>query len=174
MIYFAIQSTFMNIVKPAHPLVRNVRRWLIFFIAALLLSGLTAFPIESELAWVCSWWPEQESVFYHWLWNNYTAIKMTNEQFPALAYGYDWLAFAHIVIAIAFSGAYKDPLRNIWIFQFGMISCLLIIPLALIAGAVRGIPWFWQLIDISFGVFGIIPLMVCYRKIKRLEKMKAI
>jgi Na+/melibiose symporter-like transporter len=65
-------------------------------------------------------------------------------------------------------------LRNIWIFQFGMVSCLLIIPLALIAGAVRGIPWFWQLIDISFGVFGIIPLMVCYRKIKRLEKMKAI
>lgn len=143
---------------------------MIFFIVALVLSGLTAFPIESELAWVCSWWPEHESAFYHWISKNYNAIAETNKLYPSLAYGYDWLAFAHIVIAIAFIGAYKDPVRNIWIIQFGLIACLLIVPVALIAGSIRGIPWYWQLIDISFGVFGSIPLFICYRKVRLWEK----
>jgi len=45
-----------------------------------------------------------------------------------------------------------------------------VIPLALIAGAIRGIPLGWQLIDMSFGVFGIIPLIIVFRLIKRLER----
>lgn len=157
-------------MTPKPILLKSIRRWMIFFMIALVLSGLTAFPIESELAWVCSWWPENESAFYHWISKNYNAISKTNELYPSLAYGYDWLAFAHIVIAIAFIGAFKDPVRNIWIIQFGLISCLLIVPLALIAGGIRGIPWYWQLIDISFGVFGSIPLFICFRKARLLEK----
>lgn len=155
---------------PSYLLIRSIRRWLIFFIIALLLSGLTAFPLETELAWACSWWPEKQSAFYYWLFSTYTAIKTTNAAYPSLAYGYDWLAFAHIVIAIAFVGPYKDPVRNVWVIRFGMISCVLIFPLALIAGQIRGIPFFWQLIDMSFGVVGLIPLTICLHKIKLLEK----
>ena len=151
---------------------KSIRKWIIFFILALALSGITAFPIESELAWVCSWWPENHSAFYRWINKNYNAIRSTNAAHPSLAYGYDWLAFAHLVIAVAFYGVYKDPVRNIWIIQFGLIACLMIIPLALIAGAVRDIPWFWQLIDISFGVFGSIPLLICLKKIRALEKLQ--
>jgi hypothetical protein len=67
---------------------------------------------------------------------------------PFIACGTDWLAFAHLVIAIAFWGPVRDPVRNIWVVQFGMTACL-----AVVAGPVRGIPWWWwQLIDISFGV----------------------
>jgi hypothetical protein len=62
-------------------------------------------------------------------------------------YGTDWLAFAHIVIAIAFIGPLRDPVRNIWVIEFGMIACVLVIPLALIAGRIREIPFFWQLIN---------------------------
>jgi hypothetical protein len=40
----------------------------------------------------------------------YDALAMTNRQYPFLAYGADWLAFAHLVIAIAFVGPYHDPL----------------------------------------------------------------
>jgi hypothetical protein len=43
-----------------------------------------------------------------------------------------------------------------------------VVPLALIAGPIRGLPWWWLLIDISFGVFGIIPLLVAYKYIRRL------
>jgi hypothetical protein len=35
-----------------------------------------------------------------------------------------------------------------------------VIPLALIAGAIRQIPFYWRVIDCSFGVFGIIPLLL--------------
>ncbi|MBT2517610.1 hypothetical protein J7E29_09220 [Streptomyces sp. ISL-90] len=53
--------------------------------------------------------------------------------------------------------------------QFGFIACLGIIPLALIAGGIRGIPLGWQLIDISFGVLGAVPLYFAWRLTRRLE-----
>ncbi|MCF6406392.1 hypothetical protein L3C95_26085 [Chitinophaga filiformis] len=149
---------------------KEIKGWLIFFIVSLFLSGITAFPVETELRWVCSWCPEQYSPFYKWLNTCYLAVKNTNEQYPYLAYGYDWLAFAHIVIAIAFIGPLKDPVKNIWIIEFGCIACILIIPLAFIAGYIRQIPVFWRLIDCSFGIIGIIPLLICHRRIKQLEK----
>jgi hypothetical protein len=85
-----------------------------------------------------------------------------------MAYGTDWLAFAHLVIAVAFWGPLRDPVRNVWVVQFGMIACLAVIPLALIAGPIRGIPVWWRLIDISFGVVGLVPLLFAYSGIRRL------
>jgi hypothetical protein len=82
-------------------------------------------------------------------------------------YGTDWLAFGHLMIAIAFIGPLRDPVRNIWVVEFGMIACVLVIPAALICGFVRGIPFFWRLIDCSFGVFGIVPLYLAWRLIRR-------
>lgn len=151
---------------------KSIRRWLIFFIVALVLSGITASPIETELRWVCSWWPERTSSFYQWLSGCYNAIHDINLKYPFLAYGYDWLSFAHVVIAIAFIGPLKDPVRNIWVIDFGRIACLLIIPLALIAGEIRGIPFYWRMLDCSFGIIGIIPLTICYNKIRMLEKLQ--
>jgi hypothetical protein len=87
-----------------------------------------------------------------------------------LAYGYDWLAFAHFVLAILFIGPLKDPVRNKWVIEFGMIACVLIIPFAFIAGHFRGIPVGWRLIDCAFGVIGIIPLSICLSKIIMVEK----
>ncbi|MBL8056454.1 MAG: hypothetical protein JNK29_07130, partial [Anaerolineales bacterium] len=52
--------------------------------------------------------------------------------------------------------------------EFGMIACGLLLPLALICGPLRGIPPFWIAIDCSFGVFGVIPLVLAHRQIKRL------
>ena len=88
------------------------------------------------------------------------------------AYGDDWLAFAHLVIAVAFIGPLRDPVRNKWVIEFGMIACVLVFPLAFVAGAVRGIPIFWRLIDCSFGVVGLVPLSLCYRRIGILEEIK--
>lgn len=79
--------------------------------------------------------------------------------------------FAHLVIAVAFYGPYRDPVRNIWVVEFGMIACAGIIPLALICGPIRGIPLWWSVIDMSFGVFGVIPLYVVRKRIKRLEAL---
>jgi hypothetical protein len=37
----------------------------------------------------------------------------------------------------------------------------------------RGIPFGWSLIDMSFGVIGIIPLIIVLRLIRRLESEQA-
>jgi hypothetical protein len=151
---------------------KKIKRWLIFLMAGLVLSGATAFPIESELAIAMNNIDLFSPKMQHWLTTIYTAVKNTNAQYPYLSYGTDWLAFAHIVMAIAFIGPLRDPVRNIWVLQFGMIACVLIFPLAFIAGPIRHIPLFWQLVDCSFGVVGIIPLYIAYRNTKKLEYLK--
>lgn len=139
-----------------------------FFITALFLSGLTAIPIDYELTILLKYF-SPGGFMYYWLQKVLSAYKEVNEQHSFLLYGYDWLAFAHFVLAILFIGPYRNPVKNIWVIEFGIIACVLIFPLAFIAGHFRGIPIGWQLIDCSFGVFGFIPLWICYRKAKQLE-----
>jgi len=148
---------------------KSIRNWVLFFMIALMLSGITAFALETELAWMDHFFSGSHTAFYFWIHKVYVALRETNIQYPFLAYGYDWLAFAHLVIAVAFFGLLKDPVKNKWLIQFGRISCCMIFPLAFIAGHARGIPFYWQLIDCSFGVVGLIPLTICYRKIEQLE-----
>ena len=129
-------------------LMRRIRLLIVFFILALVASGLTAFPLQSELALldsvagegstVQSWCPSMAK----WISHVHVGVVDTYQQYPFMAYGTDWLAFAHIVIAVAFIGPLRDPVKNVWVIEFGMIACLLVIPLAVICGPLRGIPWF--------------------------------
>jgi hypothetical protein len=152
----------------------RIRAWLWVFVVGLILSGVTAFPLEAELRWFAGLIDADaraaSSPFAAWILKVREGVVETNARFPFMAYGTDWLAFAHLVLAVAFIGPLRDPVRNIWVIEFGMIACVMVIPLALIAGEVRAIPFGWRLIDCSFGVFGIIPLWICRREIKRLER----
>lgn len=158
-------------MQRSESLKKAIRIWIILFIIALILSGVTAFALETELAWLNSLFENKTGGLSVWLQKVYTALHQTNLNYPFLAYSYDWLAFAHIVIAVAFIGPLKDPVRNKWIIHFGMIACGMIFPLAFIAGHIRKIPFYWQLIDCSFGVIGIVPLYICHKKIELLEKI---
>jgi hypothetical protein len=150
----------------------KIRFLIIFFIVALVLSGLTAFPIETQLAMICKNIELLPNFLQAWVSKVYLAVKNTNAAYPYLAYGTDWLAFAHIVIGVIFIGPLRDPVKNIWVIQFGMIACAMVLPLAFIAGPIRGIPFYWQLIDSSFGVIGCIPLFICYKYILKLEAIE--
>lgn len=150
--------------------IKQTRRCIIFFIIALFLSGLTAIPLESELAFLSRCFSPNTAIG-DWLQRVHLAIVSINKQYPFLAYGYDWLAFAHFVLAILFIGPLKDPVKNKWVIEFGMIACVLIIPFAFIAGHFRGIPIGWRLIDCAFGVIGLVPLSICLGKIAQLERM---
>jgi hypothetical protein len=55
-----------------------------------------------------------------------------------------------------------------------MIACVLVIPLALIFGPIRGIPFFHRLIDCSFGVVGIIPLWIVRNMIRQMAHVESI
>ena len=72
------------------------------------------------------------------------------------------------MLEVLFIGTLKNPVKNIWVIEFGIIACVMIFSLALIAGSIRDIPFFWQLIDCSFGAIGLVPLIICYLKIKNL------
>ncbi|TXS57146.1 hypothetical protein [Streptomyces sp. t39] len=159
-------------------LVRGIRVWLVFFVVCLVLSGATAFPLVTEMRWVegllsssLSPVPEHLPGLMDWVGKVREGLDATDERYPFVLYGTDWLAFAHLVIAVAFYGPYRDPVRNIWVIEFGMIACAGVIPLALICGPLRGIPFWWSVIDMSFGVFGVIPLQIVRRRIKRLEAL---
>ena len=150
-------------------LIVKIRLMILFFMVALVLSGVTAFPVETELRWLLSHPLLVPSFAEKWLQDVYNALVETNAKYPMLAYGYDWLAFAHIVIAMAFVGPCKDPVKNCWIIDWATLACIAVFPLALIAGPIRHVPFFHILIDCSFGVVGIIPLLICKRWIKKLK-----
>ena len=145
-----------------------IRNWLKIFITVLFISGLTAIPVEPELTYVVNHFPFEGSI-KGWLQEVLIGIQHTSNDYPFLFYGYDWLAFAHFVLAILFIGPFRDPVKNKWVIEFGIIACILIIPFAMIAGHFRGMPFWWRLIDCSFGIIGLFPLLICLKNIKRLE-----
>ena len=157
-------------------ILHKLRLLLGLFTTALILSGLTAFPLKSEMEHVVAIRglehvapAEAGNGFDRWILTVRDGLRESYARYPWLAYGTDWLAFAHLVIAVFFIGAFIDPVRNVWILQAGIIACVLVVPLALIGGAVRQIPIGWRLIDCSFGVFGVIPLLYSLRLTRSLE-----
>jgi hypothetical protein len=163
-------------MKNQNALQRRIRFLLIFFIFALTAAGLTAVPLRWELKLLNQWFGLNSFLYQffpamaEWISRVNDSVQNGYRQFPLLAYGTDWLAFAHIVIAVAFIGPLRDPIRNIWVIEFGMIACILILPWALIFGVMRSIPMFWTFIDMSFGILGIIPLWLVRRDTLQLAK----
>jgi hypothetical protein len=150
-------------------------RWLTWlFILGLFVSGVTAIPLLPEVNWLANNFAGdgKSSLLAEWLLRVRGALAQTQAQHPFLFYGTDWLAFGHFAIAIAFVGALRNPVRNRWLFDFGLIACVLVVPYAFAFGGLRGIPIWWRLVDCSFGVFGFIPLWLCRRWAMELETMK--
>ena len=149
---------------------KQIRYIIIFFMVALIFSGATAIPAETELTLLLNYIPA-DSAIGSLLATVLEAVKDTGAHYPFLFYGNDWLAFAHFVIAVTFIGVLKDPVKNIWVLEFGMIACMMVLPFAMIAGGMRGLPIWWRLIDCSFGVIGFIPLWACRVKTLKLERL---
>ncbi|GAA2269607.1 MULTISPECIES: hypothetical protein [Kitasatospora] len=154
---------------------RRIRTWLWIFVVCLVLSGLTAFPLQTESRWLAELiggspvghaFPAATA----WAERIRDGLADTNARYPFLAYGTDWLAFAHLVIAAAFWGPIQNPVRNVWVVRWAVTACAGIIPLALICGPLRGIPLAWRFVDMSFGVVGVVPLLIVLRAIRRLER----
>lgn len=159
---------------------RRIKRWTWFFIIGLVISGATAIPLVTELDLLVRWCGIEgqtsttaSNTLVRWLLTTREALQDTAARHPMLFYGTDWLAFGHFVIAVAFLGVLRDPVRNRWLFNFGLIACAMVIPFALGFGAIRGIPFWWRLIDCSFGVLGAIPLWYCRKWSLLLEQADA-
>lgn len=159
------------------PLLFRYRLCLGLFIIGLTLSGITAFPLLTEMRLLASWLGITNAADYqnltglqHWIAYVLFGLEETNARFPFLAYGTDWLAFGHLCIAVFFIRPLFKPLESDWVLKCGLICCVAVIPLALIAGHVRGIPLYWRLIDCSFGVLGTIPLLICLKLTRQAKR----
>ena len=165
----------MNVTR-IELLQRRIRLLTWLFIAGLALSGATAIPLQWELdisarilGVADSSSGDTANGLTEWILKVRDALRDTNAKYPFIGYGFDWLAFGHFMIAIAFVGALRDAARNVWLFQFGMIACVLVVPYAFFFGGLRGIPIYWRLIDCSFGVVGFFPLWLCHRWTRELD-----
>lgn len=159
---------------------RRLRNWTWLFIVGLVLSGVTAIPIQAEFDWLASFLGSDfggggivPEIIAKWLAHAYVGISVTSRSAPFVWYGTDWLAFGHLVIALSFAGALRDPVRNRWLYQFAMLACVAVVPWALVFGGLRGIPVWWRLVDCSFGVIGFIPAWRCWGWSGQLEQLKA-
>ena len=136
---------------------RKIRTLIGIFIVALVLSGITAFPLLHELNFLVRLLGADapghpEGGLHWWIRTVRDGLADTDARHPWMAYGTDWLAFAHLAIAVFFIGPWRDPVRNIWILHAGLIACIGVVVLALVCGPIRGIPLYWRLIDCSFGI----------------------
>ena len=141
-----------------------------------MLSGVTAFPLLVELRILATALGAGDahnadgySGVTYWILTVRHGLEHTYASYPWIAYGTDWLAFGHLVIAMFFVGPLINPRSGRPVIYTGIIACIAVIPLAMICGPLRGIPLYWRLVDCSFGVFGVIPLLYCLRLIRRIE-----
>ena len=123
-------------------LLSRIRLLTQLFIIGLFLSGATALPLDGEVNFLVAQLHADgnTAAWAQWLVRVNNALAQTRVQHPFLFYGTDWLAFGHFMIALVFVGALRDPVRNKWLFDFGLMACVLVIPYAMIFGEVRGIP----------------------------------
>ncbi len=147
----------------------NISIWIT--IVGLVLNGASAFALHTELNIILHFDNMLPQSVYDWLFTVREAISDAELRNPFMLYGYDWLGFAHLFIAIAFLGPLKDPVKNEWVVKFGMIVSALTVFISLFYEQVREIPFFWSLIDAAIGLAAFIILFFCNRWIKELKKL---
>jgi hypothetical protein len=147
----------------------KIRLMMSIVIAGMLITAIAAFPIVTNIQ-LLNQVVGKGTAMGNFLpplgeWITYTSSTVADldREHPFLFYASDWMVFAHLIIAIVFIGPWRDPKKNIWVMEWGMIACLAIIPTAMIAGEIREIPFFWRLVDCMFGIICIIPLYLARR-----------
>ncbi len=105
----------------------------------------------------------------HWIAFVQLGLEQTYAKFPFFGCGTDWLAFGHLASAAFFVRPFFHPKDSDWVLRTGLCICAAVVPTAMIAGQVRGIPVYWRLIDSSFGLFGSLPLFYCLSLTKRMR-----
>jgi hypothetical protein len=146
------------------------------FILGLIISGLTTFPLRSELALLTRIFGASSlsdsnhlSGFSHWISFVNSGLRETYSHFPFFGYATDWLGFGHLVIAAFFILPLIWPQQYRGVLFVGLAACGGVLVTAFVSGPFREIPIYWRLIDCSFGIVGAIPLVYCLCLDKQLE-----
>jgi hypothetical protein len=150
---------------------RKIRMATWVTIIGLVINGLTALSLSRDLSVALSFKSLLPDSFYNWFVTVQAAVTDTKAHYAFMLYGYDWLGFAHLFIAIAFIGVLKDPIKNEWVVQFGMIVSALTVVIALLFERLRDIPFTWSMVDVVIGIGAFIILYLCSRWINEWKKL---
>lgn len=148
---------------------RNIKAAILITIAGLLLNGISAIFLKGELHFIQSNFNSLPPFLHDWFTYTSKGVNETNDKYPFMRYGFDWLAFAHLFIAIAFIGPLQDPVKNEWIVRWGMIVSAISVVMAFGWERVRAIPLWWSCIDASIAVAAFLILWLCNNWIKKLK-----
>lgn len=155
-------------------LLTRIRLCLALVIAGLVVSGASAFCPIRETKWLL----EQLASTIHfgagtplseWLLGVHRALIAALTTAPFLAYETDREGLSRILLGLLFLGPYRDPDRNRWVIDFGLLSCAAMVGLAFIAGPIRSIPVPWRWVDAGLAVLCAIPLLLCRHYLHLLE-----
>ena len=160
----------VNTEKHQTLLRRKIRIAIIITITGLLLNGISALPLRTELNILLSN-PDMLPKFLRdwWVYVN-KGVMETGDNYDFMRYGFDWLGFAHLLVAIAFIGPLKDPVKNEWVVRWGMIASALSVLMAFGWEWLRGIPLWWSCIDASVAIAAFVILWLCNKWIRELKR----
>ncbi len=152
---------------------RKIKTAIVITILGLLLNGISAVPLISELNILLSKSGALPPFLNNWWMYVNKGVNETTRYYPFMRYGFDWLAFAHLLIAIAFLGPLRDPIKNEWVIRWGMIASALSVVMAFGWERLRGIPLWWSCIDASIAIIAFIILWFCNTWIQQLKRTAA-
>lgn len=160
----------------------KIRTCLVIVMLGLFVAGVTAFPLLYEVDLLSRLLVGAEgtldpgaysSRLTAWILTVREGLEATYRDYPFIAYGTDWLAFGHLMIMLFFFLPYREPVRYEGVLWVGAWMSLLVLPLAFVCGPIRGIPWWWRLVDCSFGVVCLVPLSIAIREVRKLSRTPA-
>ena len=151
----------------------RIKAAIVITIIGLLLNGFTSVPLRTELDILLSKPDSLPQFLRDWWVYVYQGVLETSEKYNFMRYGFDWLGYAHLIIAIAFIGPYRDPIKNQWVVQWGMIAAGLGILMAFGWERMRDIPVWWSFIDAGISYFAFVVLWLCNRWISKLKLISA-
>ncbi len=153
---------------------RKIRMAIWITMLGLIVNGVSAFVLRFDLRIAQYFQNLLPEAIISWLNQVDHALTDTESRYSFMLYGYDWLGFAHLLIAIAFIGPLRDPLKNVWVVQFGMIASVLSIIMAMVFERFRHIPIAWSGIDMAIGVVAFLVLFYCNKWINKLKELSQV
>lgn len=149
---------------------RRIKASLIITIIGLLLNGISAVPLHTELNILLSNSDAFPKFLRDWFMYVNKGVNEISGHYNFMRYGFDWLGFAHLLVAIAFIGPLKDPIKNEWVVRWGMIASALSVLMAFGWERLRAIPLWWSFIDASIAIVAFIILWLCNKWIQELKR----
>ena len=151
----------------------QIKLVIVITIIGLLLNGFSAVPLRTEMRLLLSGSDSFPQFLQDWWLYVNQGVLETSDKYNFMRYGFDWLGFAHLLIAIAFIGPLRDPVKNQWVVQWGMIAAALSIAMAFGWERMRNIPVWWSFIDAGISYAAFVLLWICNRWIQQLKMMRA-